>query len=127
MALAREVDAWKLLVEADPDVGVRLVVAEPDVEPRAVALDELLLGEQRLRLGLGDHEVDALDLPREVPEARRLLLGEVGRDALADRARLSDVDHAAPRVAEQVDTRLIGQVSPLFVERVGCLRHLQTG
>ena len=50
--LAGEVDAGKLLVEADPDVGIGLVVPQPDVEPRAVALDEALLREQGLRLVL---------------------------------------------------------------------------
>ena len=40
VALAGEVDARELLVEADPDVGVGLVVAQADVELRPVALDE---------------------------------------------------------------------------------------
>ena len=62
VALAGEVDARELLVEADAHVGIGLVVAQPDVEPRPVALDELLLGEQRLGLGLGDQEVDRGDL-----------------------------------------------------------------
>ena len=35
VALAREVDARELLVEADPDVGVGLVVAQADVERAA--------------------------------------------------------------------------------------------
>ena len=42
--------------------GIGLVVAQADVEARPVALDELLLGEQRLGLGLGDEEVDRGDL-----------------------------------------------------------------
>src|SRR6201999_2396732 len=50
--LTREIDARKVLVQADRDVGVRLVVAQPDVELRLVLLDEVLLGEQRL--GFGD-------------------------------------------------------------------------
>ena len=58
MLLAGEVDARVVLVEADADVGVGLVVAQADVEARPVALDEALLGEQRLRLGGGDEEVD---------------------------------------------------------------------
>ena len=62
MPLAREVDAREVLVEADPDVGVGLVVAQPDVEDGPVALDELLLGEQRLGLGLGGDELDVGDL-----------------------------------------------------------------
>ena len=65
---ASEVDARELLVERDADVGVGLVVAELDVEQRSVALDELLLGDQRLRLGLGDQEVDRGDRLGEAPE-----------------------------------------------------------
>ena len=60
--LAREVNPWKILVEADPDVRVGLVVTQPDVEDGPVALDELLLGEQRLGLGLGRDELDVRDL-----------------------------------------------------------------
>ena len=56
--LAREVDPREVLVQRDRDVGVRLVVAQPDVEARPVLADEVLLGEQRLGLGLGDDEVD---------------------------------------------------------------------
>ena len=73
MALAGEVDARELLVEADPDVGIGLVVAQADVEPRPVALDELLLGEQRLGLGLGDEEVDRGDLVDHLAAAARRL------------------------------------------------------
>src|SRR5436309_686060 len=39
MLLAREVDAWEVLVQADADVRVRLVVAEPDVVARPVTAD----------------------------------------------------------------------------------------
>ena len=58
VALAREVDARVLLVERDPDVGVRLVVAQADVEGRPVALDELLLGEERVGLRVRHQELD---------------------------------------------------------------------
>ena len=60
--LAREVDPREVLVQRDPDVGVRLVVAQPDVVARPVLADEVLLGEQRLRLGLGGDELDVRDL-----------------------------------------------------------------
>jgi hypothetical protein len=127
VALAREVDARELLVEADADVRIRLVVAQADVEARAVALDELLLRQQRLGLGLGDEEVDRRDLGTQVAESRHLLLREVRRHTLADRARLADVDHPSARVAEDVHARLIGQLAALFLERVCGLRHLRKG
>ena len=68
--LAGEVDARVVLVEADADVGVGLVVAQADVEARPVALDEALLGQQRLRLVGGDQHVEAVD-PRGEPASRR--------------------------------------------------------
>jgi hypothetical protein len=43
VALAREVDPREVLVEADGDVGIGLVVPQPDVEARLVLLDEGLL------------------------------------------------------------------------------------
>src|SRR5690606_25539442 len=106
--LAREVHAWEVLVEADADVGVGLVVAEADVEARPVALDEVLLGEQRLRLRLGRDELDVVDqgdhLGRAAVPAR---VAEVGGDPLADRLRLADVDDPPLGVAEQVDARSV--------------------
>ena len=84
MALAREVDAREVLVEADGDVGVRLVVAQPDVEARPVLLDEVLLREERLGLRVDDERLDVVDERAQLGAA-----GEVRRDALADRLRLA--------------------------------------
>ena len=64
VALAREVDAREVLVEADRDVRVGLVVAQPDVEARPVLLDEVLLREQRLGLGVDDERLDVVDAAR---------------------------------------------------------------
>ena len=118
MLLAGEVDARVLLVEADRDVGIGLVVAEADVEPRPVALDEALLGEQRLGLGRGHQELD-----RGRPRIGELELaaGEVRGDPLADRARLADVEERAAVVVEQVDARGVGQVAPLLGYSRGAL------
>jgi hypothetical protein len=119
--LAREVDARELLVEADPDVGVRLVVAEADVEDRPVALDELLLGEERLGLGLGRDEVDVGDLGHHVGGSAAAGLREVAGDALFDRARLADVQDLSLRVSEDVDARAIRQRAALLGYAVRCL------
>ena len=103
VALAGEVDARELLVEADRDVGIGLVVAQPDVEPRPVALDEALLGEQRLGLGLGDQRLDRVDLvehaggPAQARAEPAALAREVRGDALADRVRLAHVERRRPR------------------------------
>ena len=61
VALAREVDAREVLVQADRDVGVGLVVAQPDVEARPVLLDEVLLREERLGLRVDDERLDVVD------------------------------------------------------------------
>ena len=90
VALAREVDAREVLVQADRDVRVGLVVAQPDVEARPVLLDEVLLGEQRLGLGVDDQRLDLVD-ERAEAAARAEMRGH----ALADRLGLADVDDAA--------------------------------
>ncbi len=124
VALAREVDARVVLVEADADVGVRLVVAQPDVVDGPVALDELLLGEQRLGLGLGRDELDVADLA----DHRGARAAEVAADALADRERLADVEDLAAPVAEQVDARGVGQGPALLGEAaLGALSGLGLG
>ena len=116
VALAREVDAREVLVEADRDVGVRLVVAQPDVEARLVLLDERLLGEQRLGLGRDDERLDVVDLVGERARAVQRGVAEVAGDALAQGLGLADVDHPAARVTEQVDAGGIGETPPLFRE-----------
>ena len=108
--LAGEVDPREVLVEADADVGVGLVVAQADVEARPVALDEALLGEQRLGLGRGDEALDPVDARGEA----RLPAGEVRGDPLADRARLADVDDLALAVVEEVDAGRVGQLAALL-------------
>ena len=116
--LAGEVDPRVLLVEADADVGVGLVVAQADVEARPVALDEALLGQQRLRLGGGDEGVDAVD-PGGHPRAAG---GEVVGDAFADRARLADVEQLAVAAVEEVDAGRVGQRAALVGDPLGPCR-----
>jgi len=117
VALAREVDARIVLVQRDRDVWIRLVVAQPDVEARLVALDEVLLGEQRLGLGGGDQELDVVG--RRDHLGRPWLgrgLGEVRVHAFADRLGLADVEHAPLGVSEQVDAWLVGELATLLRE-----------
>src|SRR5205085_835540 len=107
--LAGEVDARVLLVEADGDVGIGLVVPQADVEARSVALDEALLGQQRLRLGRGDEALDPLDAASQAP----LATGEMGGDPLADGACLADVEELVAAPVEEVDAGLVGQLAAL--------------
>jgi hypothetical protein len=109
MALAREVDAREVLVHRDRDERIGLVVAQSDVEARAVLLDEVLLGQQRLGLGGDEHELDRLDRVDHLVGAARDRIAEVAGDALLDRLGLADVDDLALVVAEQVDARAVGQ------------------
>ena len=60
-----------------------------------MALDEVLLGEQRLGLGLGGDELDLGDLADHVDRPARAGLGEVPGHPLADRLRLADVEDLA--------------------------------
>ena len=112
--LAGEVDPRVLLVEADADVGIGLVVAQADVEVRPVALDEALLGQQRLRLGGGDEGLDAVDAGGHARAAG----GEVVGDALADRARLADVEQLLLAPVEEVDAGGVGQLADPVVHRI---------
>ena len=111
VALAGEVDPREVLVERDRDVRVRLVVAQPDVEPRLVLLDEVLLGEQRLGLGVDDQRLDLVDHVDQIPAPACARVREMRRDPLADRVGLADVDHLAAAVAEQVDAGLVGELA----------------
>ena len=114
MPLAREIHPWEVLVEADCDVRVGLVVAQPDVEPRLVLLDEVLLDEQRLGLGLDDERLDTVDHREQVTAGAGARVREMRRDALADRDRLADVDDLPGSVVEQVDTRFVRQFTTAF-------------
>jgi hypothetical protein len=117
VALAREVDARELLVHRDRDERIGLVVTQPDVEARLVLLDEVLLGEERLRLAGHEQELDVVDLGDHLAAAA----GEVRRHPAADRLRLADVDDAALRVAEQVDAGPVGERPALLHEPLGAL------
>ena len=122
--LAREVDPRELLVGGDGDVRVALVVAQPHVEARLVALDQALLGQQRLGLAVEGDEVDRLGdrdhLHRAAGDRRR----EVAGHALAQGARLADVDHLPGRVGEQVDAGAVRQGAALLAEPLLAVGHL---
>src|SRR5438105_545003 len=111
VALAREVDAREVLVERDRDIRIGLVVPQADVEARLVLLNEVLLGEQRLRLGVDDERLYVIDEGDEVPAASGARVREMGGDALANRLCLAHVEHPAPRIAEEVHPRLVWQLT----------------
>jgi len=75
-----------------------------------VALDEALLGEQRLGLGRGDQALDPVNARGEPGVAA----GEVRGDPLANRARLADVERLAVSGVEELDARRVGQLAALL-------------
>jgi len=124
-------DAGVVLVQADGDVRVALVVAQADVEGRPVALDEVGLQDERLALGARDHDlqpVDAVDhlprlgmdaparpeRPRVVGAERRL---EVREHPFAQRLGLADVEDVVRGVPVDVDAGAIGQGGELRADR----------
>jgi hypothetical protein len=100
----------RILVPRDQDVAVALVVAEEDVVAGREALDEVVLEQQRLRLGARDRGLGAGDLGDHHRRARaREVPLEVRGDALLQVSRLADVDHLAGGVPEAVDARKRGE------------------
>ena len=113
--LPREHHAGVRVGDRHRDVRERLVVAEADVERRPVALDEVLLEVQRLRLALGDDHLDPadpVDHPVD-PGAHVRAAVEVAPHAGAQRLRLADVEDVVPVAAKEVDARAPRQLAEL--------------
>ncbi len=87
----------------DVDVGVTLRVLEVDVVLRLVLLDQRVLKNERLDLGVGDDEVEPGDGGDEALGLRvEVVPGEVTRDPTFQVLCLSDVDDGALIVGEEV-------------------------
>ena len=117
-----EAKARDRVVQVDLEHEESLVIAETDVVARVKLLDEPAFQEQSFRLAADDVEVKVVDrlgqgLELQVPAhaARRL---EVVADALAQIARLADIDDRAETVAHQVDAGLVGQRGQLLANRI---------
>jgi len=119
----------RILVRGDAHVGEALVVAQRDVVARCLFLDQRRFQQQRLILGVGQGDFDALDLPHHAFDAR-IAAGaqEIAADALAQIARLADVEQLVAGVVHAVDARLRGQLGQegAGVERLGRLVHRHT-
>ena len=117
--LAREEHARVLVGERHRDVRIRLVVAQAHVERRPVALDQLLLEQQRLARAGDD---DRLDRGRAGDQLLALAIAadarEVRGHALAQRGRLADVEHRPLGASPDVDAGRIGQ-RPRLVAQIG--------
>ncbi len=107
MPFPREHDPWELVREGDGDVRERLVVPQPNVEGRPVALDQVLLEKQGLRLVAGDDDLDVCDSALELGDCHTAVAAlEVAAHARPERLRLAHVERFALLVAKDVDARL---------------------
>ena len=109
-ALPRLEDARQIL-RSHRNARVRLVVLEQHVVVRLVALDEVVLEQQRVLLRLHHHVADVADAGHEEPcLARLLLLVEVRAHAPLQVFRLADIDNRAAFIEVLVAARRFGEV-----------------
>ena len=113
-----DADLGEILVPVQLDVGVGFVVLEPHVEPRPVALDQLIFQDQRFQLGVGDDPFQVGDLAHQPPRLGIPVGLEVRADAVAQHHRLADVDHLPVGRMVEVDPRPLGQ-GVEFLGKVG--------
>ena len=104
------------MLHVQVDVREALVVAQHHVEARLVSLDEVVLEQQRLGVGVGDGDFDGADLRHQ-----RLHLGvdvaggEVGADPVPEIARLADVQQLLPRAEHAVHAGAARQRGDVFL------------
>ena len=85
----------------------------------AALLDEVVLERQRLDDRVGDDDLEPGDLVEQRVGLRARAVGaQIVADAVAQRARLADVDRLARRVEVQIDPGLLGQPGDLILEFV---------
>jgi hypothetical protein len=91
-------------------VRIGLVVAQQDVEARNALLDQPVLEREGLDDRVGDDHVERRGRGEERVDARTHPVGaEIGADAVAEHARLADVQGLAGRAGEDVHAGLLGQ------------------
>ena len=127
--VTRHREARPLLLDADPDVRVALVVLEQDVVMRMVLADEGGLEQQRLGLGLGQDGIEVGGRRHELAQARVLeLAAEVAAHPVEQALGLADVEHPSPRVLPQVNPRKGRQILDFFAHGAhGSLRTPEDG
>ena len=108
-----ESQARKLVIEIGVDVGIALVVAQHHVVARVQCLDQRTFEDQRLGLVSSDCDLDPRDLRdhRHDLDSVSGLTVEITAGALAQIARLANVDDVPTFIEHVVDTRIIGQLA----------------
>src|SRR4029077_4069634 len=107
---AVEGEPREAVLVAQMDRGKALVIAQHDVEAWLVRLDEVVLEQQRLGLGVGDRDLDGRDLLHErlhlgIDVAR----GEVRAHAILQAPRLADIEQLLLRPEHAIDAGALGE------------------
>ena len=115
---SRDVHPGKILGQVHLQVGIGLIVLETDVEVGPVALDERVLKDERLGLGVRD---DILEVGQFADHASGLAIqasrgSEVGTQAIPQDRGLADVYHPASGVLHQVDAGAFRRHQQAMVE-----------
>ncbi len=103
-------DLREVVIAGEMDVGERLVVPERHVVARRQALDQVVLEQQRLDLGVRDHHLHRARLRHHAAQAVREVGGvDVVGDAALEAPRLADIESVALGVEHAVDARALRQ------------------
>ena len=96
-------DTWEFMIHPQQDEGEAFVVAQQHIIGRAIALDQLRLQQQGLRLTIGGHNRHR---SRQRDHSAQAIGQAVNLHIIADavfkRARLADIQHIAARVVHAV-------------------------
>ena len=96
-------EAREFLGAVQVEIGKALVVAQQDVVARPVLLDEVVLEDQRLGVGVDDRDLAAAHLAHHRRDLRRQLVGaKIARHAALEVLRLADVENLAIRIEHAV-------------------------
>ena len=105
---AMDADA-RMLVRGDDDPGVGFVVSQQHVIARLVLLDQVVLEDQGLGLGVSDGDLDIGDLAHQGAGLDVVDVGaKVGGKPLFQILGLAHIDHGATAVIHTVDAALMG-------------------
>ena len=110
---AMETQAWELMIKVSVDIGIALVVTQHHVVTRSQFLDEIAFKDQRFSLVGGDRDLDPRDMDDHRRDLDRMagLAIEILADALAQIARLADIDDLCALVQHAIDASVIGQLA----------------